>query len=116
MEQLKEFMLLFRLNPSHAAPSPEQLLQTQKQWSDFIANIAMQGKLVSTHQLGFDGKQITADYSIKDEINICQHESMSGNMILKAPTLERALQLAKKCPILLMGGTIEVRNIIPMNI
>ncbi len=63
MEKLKEFMLLFRMQPSNKQPTQEQLNEMQKQWGDFIGNIAMQGKLVSTHQLSFEGKQIAADQS-----------------------------------------------------
>ena len=39
---------------------------------------------------------------------------VAGNMVLKAESLEVASELAKKCPILFMGGTVEVRTINPM--
>jgi hypothetical protein len=34
---------------------------------------------------------------------------------LKAESLEVATELAKKCPILFMGGSVEVRSLIPMD-
>ncbi|WP_298303127.1 YciI family protein [Flavobacterium sp.] len=40
---------------------------------------------------------------------------IAGNMVLKAESIEVATEWAKKCPILFMGGTVEVRNVIPMN-
>ena len=115
MTQEKEFMLLFRFEPSNTQPTPEQLQEMQKQWGEFIGNIAMQGKLVSTYQLGFDGTQIFADHTTKEGIQIAEDQTLSGNMVLKADSMEVATELAKKCPILLMGGTVEVRSIIPMN-
>jgi hypothetical protein len=36
-------------------------------------------------------------------------------MVLKADSMEAATELAKNCPILMMGGNVEVREIIPMN-
>jgi len=36
-------------------------------------------------------------------------------MVLKEESLDSATELGKKCPILIMGGTVEVRGIIPMN-
>jgi hypothetical protein len=115
MTQAKEFMLMFRFEPTNEQPTPEQLQEMQKQWGEFIGNIAMQGKLVSTYQLGFEGMQIFADHTTKEGIQIAEGQTLSGNMVLKADSMEVATELAKKCPILLMGGTVEVRSIIPMN-
>ena len=114
MTQLREFMLLFRFEPSNEQPTPEQLQEMGKQWGEFIGTIAMQGKLVSTHQLGFDGKRIFADHSIQEGFYISEGQIVAGNMVLKAESLEVASELAKKCPILFMGGTVEVRTINPM--
>lgn len=114
MEQLKDFMLLFRMEPSNQQPTPAQLNEMHQQWGDFIGNIAMQGKLVSTHQLGFEGVQITADQSTTEGVYVANNQMLAGNMVLKAISIDQAVNLAKKCPILLMGGTVEVRQIQPM--
>jgi hypothetical protein len=86
-----------------------------KQWGAFIGNIAMQGKLVSTYQIGFEGTQIFADRSTQEGIHIAEGQTLSGNMVLKASSMEAATELAKNCPILLMGGSVEVRSLIPMD-
>jgi hypothetical protein len=114
MTPTPEFMLIFRLEPTNEPPTPEQLQDMHKHWGEFIGNIAMQGKLVSTHQLGFNGKQIFADHSVTDSIYVAEKQTIGGNLILKADSLETATDLAKKCPILFMGGSIEVREILPM--
>jgi hypothetical protein len=115
MTPLKEFMLIFRFQPSNDQPSPEQMQEMHKQWGDFIGGIAMQGKLISTHQLGFTGTEILADHSTKDGFHIAEGQMLGGNMVLKAESMESACEMAKKCPILMMGGTVEVRDILPMN-
>lgn len=114
MKTEKEFMLLFRFQPSNEQPTPEQLQEMQKQWGEFIGKIAMQGKLVSTHQLGFEGKMIAPDQSIQDGFYMSEGQMVAGNMVLKSETLEAATEIAKNCPILTMGGTVEVRSINPM--
>jgi len=114
MTQTKEFMLLFRFEPSNEQPTPEQLQEMSKQWGECIGTIAMQGKLVSTYQLGFEGKKIFADQSIEDGFHISEGQMVAGNMVLKTESMEVATELAKKCPILFMGGTVEVRTINPM--
>ena len=115
MKDLKEFMLLFRFEPSNEQPTPEQLQEMGKQWGEFIGTIAMQGKLVSTHQLGFEGKKIFANLSTEEGFHVSEGQMIGGNMILKAESIEVAMELAKKCPILYMGGAVEVRDILPMN-
>lgn len=115
MENLKEFMLLFRFEPSNEEPTQEQLQEMEKQWGQFIGNIAMQGKLVTTHQLGFEGKIIASNQTTEDGFYVAQNQMLAGTMVLKANSLEAATELAKNCPILYMGGTVEVRNILPMN-
>jgi len=114
MTQTNEFMLLFRFQPGNEQPTPEQLQEMGKQWGEFIGTIAMQGKLVSTYQLGFEGKRISADQFIEDGFHIAEGQMVAGNMVLKAESMEVATELAKKCPILFMGGTVEVRSINPI--
>ncbi len=115
MENLQEFMLLFRFEPTNEQPTPEQLQEMGQSWGTFIGTIAMQGKLVSTHQLGFSGMQITADNQTHQGFVVAENQMIAGNMVLKAESIEVATEWGKKCPILMMGGTVEIRNVLPMN-
>ena len=115
MVQKKEFMLLFRLEPSNNyQPTEAEITEMHQQWGAFIGNIAIQERLVSTYQLGFEGKRILSDSSITDGIHIANNQTIAGNMIVNANTLEEACEMAKNCPILLFGGSVEVRSIQPM--
>ncbi len=115
MTNLKEFMLLFRYEPSNESPTTEQLAEIKRQWSDFIGAIAMDGKLVSTYQLGLEGKKINTNHSLEEGVHISEGKTLGGNMVLKAESIEYATQLAQKCPILYMGGSVEIRDILPVN-
>lgn len=115
MSQQKEFMLLFRYEPNaNYQPTEAELTEMHQQWGAFIGNIAIQEKLVSTHQLGFEGVQIAADQTVTEGIHIANQLTVGGNMIVTANSLEEATSIAKNCPILFMGGTVEVRAIQPM--
>ena len=115
MIQKNEFMLVFRYEPNNNyQPSEAEMNEIHLQWGGFIGNIAIQEKLVSTHQLGFEGKQIFADKSVHEGIHISENLTLGGNMIVKANNLDEAVELAKNCPVLLMGGSVEVRAIQPM--
>lgn len=115
MQKKTEFMLVFRYEPNFSyQPTEADLNEMQQQWGAYIGGIALQEKLVSTHQLGFEGKQIAADKSVTDGIYIADKQTLGGNMIITANALDEAVEIAKNCPILLMGGTVEVRSIQPM--
>ena len=115
MIQKQEFMFVFRYEPSNDfQPTEAQINEMHQQWGAFIGNIAIQEKLVSTHQLGFEGVQIMPDETVVDGFNISNKQMLSGNMIVNASTFDEAVAMAKNCPILRMGGTVEVRNILPM--
>ena len=108
-------MMLFRFKPDFTRrPTEEELATMQEQWGNFIGNIAISEKLVSTYRLGFEGKTIHADTSVTDGMLISDEKIVSGNMVVKANSLEEASELAKGCPILHAGGSVEVRSIAPM--
>lgn len=115
MEQKTEFMLVFRFEPNFdRQPSAAELGEMQQQWGAFIGKLAIQEKLVSTHQLGFEGKQVYADHTVTDGICIADKQTLGGNMIVKANNIDEAVEISKHCPILGMGGSVEVRAIQPM--
>lgn len=112
MEKKNEFMLVFRYEPNNNyQPTEAEMNKMHQQWGAFIGNIAIQEKLVSTHQLGFEGKQVFADKSVMEGIHISDNQTLGGNMIVKANTVNEAVEMAKNCPILLMGGSVEIRAI-----
>ncbi|MEM6765072.1 MAG: YciI family protein [Bacteroidota bacterium] len=109
-------MLIFRFEPQFDyQPTEEELASQRQAWGTFIGNIALSEKLVSTHQLGFSGNKITADMSVAEGVLVADGCTIGGNMVVKANSLEEATELAKGCPILQVGGTVEVRDVIPMS-
>lgn len=115
MAQKNEFMLVFRYEPNtNYQPTEVELNEMHQQWGAFIGNIAIQEKLVSTHQLGFEGVQISSDKTLTHSIYVANNQTLGGNMVVKANNINEAVEMAKNCPILLVGGTVEVRAIQPM--
>lgn len=113
---MKEFMMIFRMAPMpNFQPTPEQMQESIKQWQDWIGGIAAQGKFVSTNQLGFQGKTLKANGVVTDGPYAEVKEIVGGYIIVKANSLEDALELAKGCPILYVGGHVEIRDIMVFN-
>lgn len=115
MKTEQKFMMIFRYSPNpHYKPTAQEMVKMKEDWGSFIGNIAIKEKLEGTNQLGFDGKQISTDLKVSEGMLISENKIVSGNMIVKAYSMDEAVTLAKDCPILKMGGTVEVRNVIPM--
>ena len=115
MENVKEFMLLFRMAPGNTKPTDEQIAVMHQQWQQYIGQLAAQGKLVNISRLGFDGVVVSSNKSIKKSIVVEDNLTISGNLTIKATDIEEVVGTAKTCPVLFAGGTVEVRPIIPMN-
>ena len=114
---MEEFMMIFRMSPmGDFQPTPEQMQESIKQWQDWIGGIAAQGKFVSTNQLGFQGKTLKSDGVVTDGPYAEVKEIVGGNIIVKAADLDEALKLAEGCPILYIGGHVEVRDIMKITL
>jgi len=112
---MNEFMMIFR----HGAlgdynPSPEEIQASIKRWQDWIGGIAAQGKFVATRRLGYDGKSITPDQVVTDGPYAEVKEMVGGYLIMKAESMEEAMEAAQKCPMLAEGGKVEVRAVMPL--
>jgi hypothetical protein len=86
------------------------------QWRDWMGGIAAQNKLASPgNRLGFEAKVLKPNDVITDGPYVEMKEMVSGYILVKADTIEEAVEHAKGCPILKVGGSVEVRSIIPMS-
>jgi prepilin-type processing-associated H-X9-DG protein len=113
---MKEFMMIFRMTQSpDFQPTAEQLQESIKHWQDWIGGIAAQGKIVNTNQLGFTGKTLKADGVITDGPYAEVKEIVGGYLIVRTENIDEAMTLAEGCPILFVGGHVEVREIMRLN-
>lgn len=108
---MKDFALIFRLHKgSDAKPSPEQL-QERMNW---LAGIAAQNKLADKGNTlsPVNAKTVNPGNVVTDGPYTEIKEFISGYVIVKAETIDEAVELAKANPIFKIGGSIEVREIV----
>jgi len=114
---MSEFLLVFRRNASdsQAQMSPEQLQAMMKPWQDWMGSLAAQNKLVNSgNRLAPEGKVVKPNNVVTDGPYVEIKEAVGGYIVISAETLDEAAELSKGCPILAVGGNVEVRTIIPM--
>ncbi|MCL5029001.1 MAG: YciI family protein [Bacteroidetes bacterium] len=110
---MKEFLLIFRADYK-AIPkdSPEEMQAMTKKWMDWIGSIAAQNKLFERgKRLTSDGKVLRANKTVTDGPYTEIKESIGGFSILKVESYEEAAEIAKGCPILTVGGNVEIREV-----
>lgn len=110
---MKNFLLLFRADSSQAAKrSPEEMQASTKKWMDWIGSIAAQNKLADRgNRLEQTGKVLRGNNVVTDGPFTEIKETLGGYTMVNASSLEEAVELANGCPILQMGGSVEVREI-----
>ena len=108
---MKDFLFLFRMNGAPAG-SPDEMQAMTKRWMDWIGGIAAQNKLTDRGNRLFPaGKVVKPGNVITDGPYTEIKESIGGYTIVKADSLEEATELAKECPGLSVGASVEVREI-----
>jgi hypothetical protein len=113
---MKEFMLIFRNEkPADALPSAEQMQAMMSLWQKWIKNLVEQGKFSGTNRLLPEGKTLKPGNVITDGPYLESKEMIGGYLIVKANSLDEAVEAAKSCPNLLYGGNVEVRAVMPID-
>ena len=110
---MKEFVLIFRNNfKSFPEFSPEEMQANTKKWMDWIGGIAAQNKLSNRgNRLSNTGKVLRANNIVTDGPYAEIKESIGGYSIIKVESYDEAVEIAKGCPVLNLGGNVEVREI-----
>jgi hypothetical protein len=109
---MNEFLLIFRraFGSPEEQPSPEMLQQSIKQWQDWFGSIAAQDKLVRPLQRwDLEGRVVKKDKDVINGPYAEIKESIGGLILIRAKDYDEAVGIAQGCPILALGGNVEVR-------
>lgn len=111
---MDEFMLIFRHEDGNKVASPEQIQIWMKQTMDWIGGIAAQNKFSYGNGLPFeDAKVVHSDKLVTNGPFGDIKETIGGYIVVKADSVDEAVEFAKGSPILQgEGNTVEVRKIV----
>ena len=113
---MEEFALIMRHQDGGKVASPEQIQQWMKQTMDWIGGIAAQNKFVSGTGLPFDNARVVTTKNGQAIVTNGPFgdikETIGGMIVVKADSVEEAVEFAKGCPVLQgEGNSLEVRKI-----
>lgn len=110
-----QYLLIFREESASAAyrtMSSEQRQRLLQQWTDWYDGLTAQGKLQGGNPLDPGGRIVSyAGGRIVDGPFTEAKEAIGGYFLLTAADLDEATEIAKQCPSLMLGLTVEVRPV-----
>jgi hypothetical protein len=113
---MKEYLLLFR-NASQQEgylATSEDMASDLPNWQAWISSIALQGKLVHTAPIEYQGKLVTAGVLEEGPHKQADSVLVSGFLICKSDRMEEVEAWSAVCPILKYpGSSVEIRPLIP---
>src|SRR5664279_4953637 len=110
---MDEYVLIMRHEDGHKIASPEQMQVWMKQTMDWIGGISAQNKFISGTGLPFEDACVVKPHNIVTNGPFGEiKETIGGLIIVKADSVEEAVEFAKGCPVLQGdGNSVEVRKI-----
>jgi hypothetical protein len=113
------FLLLFRnAGPdTHAHLGVEEREQITKQWNDWYEGLAAQGKVQHGRPLGLQGRVVSGSRGqmVTDGPYAETKEVVGGYFFLTVADIDEATEIAKMCPGLPLGLTVEVRPVVDVS-
>ena len=110
---MDEYILIFRHEDGLKVASPEQIQVWMKQPMDWIGSIAAQNKFSGGNGLPFEDAKVVHHNNVVTNGPFGEiKETIGGYVIVKAASVEEAVEFAKGSPVLQGdGNTVEVRKI-----
>ena len=110
---MDEFILIFRHEDGKKIASPEQMQIWMKQTMDWIGGIAAQNKFSGGTGLPFEDARVVRPNNIVTNGPFGEiKETIGGYIIVKANSVDEAVEFARGCPVLQGdGNSVEVRKI-----
>lgn len=107
---MKEFSLLVRVPLTYTS---EQVKAAGPKWDSLLDQWQADNVYIISFSFPGEGYVVSGlEKSIKKGAVISDNLRVVSNLFIRAVNIERAIELAKACPILEFGGNVEVREIL----
>jgi hypothetical protein len=115
---MAKFLFIYRSGKdARTGMTPEDMQQMLQKWNAWIAEGLRKGWMLEAGDaLKQDGRVVKAKNVVTDGPFVEAKEIVGGFSITQADTLDAAAELAGGCPVLLRGGSVEVRPLEGLNL
>lgn len=111
---MEEYILIMRHQDGRQVASVEQMQKWMDETMTWIRGMTAQGKFVDGTGLSFDDARVVNARKLVTNGPFGEiKETIGGFLVVKADSIEEAVDFAKGCPVLAgEGNTVEVRKIV----
>jgi hypothetical protein len=106
-----EYLLLFRGTEWHHSLAPEEIRERVARFVEWADGLQKNGTFKVGRPLLHRGKIIQSNQTVIDGPFAESKEAIAGLIIIQAASFEDAVKIAKACPGLQYGMTVEVRPV-----
>ena len=116
---MSQYLYLYRAHPAARsdAMSAERAQQNMQRWMAWMQELDAKGHLKDRGQpLEHGGKVVTGESKTVTDGPYAETKDLVGGFsLVEARDIEQAVELSRGCPILAVGGSVEVRPIMKMD-
>jgi hypothetical protein len=107
--------LLFRGQSWHKGLSPAEIQTVVGQWTTWFEELNQHGKIQAAHPLEHESRIVSwkKGRTVVDGPFAESKEAIAGYILLEVDGWYEAIEIAKECPALKYGSSIEVRPVWP---
>jgi len=110
---MARFLFVYRSDKdARASMTPDEMQRIYQKWQAWVNEGVQKGWMLDPgNGLKNDGRVINAKTVVTDGPFVEAKDVVGGYTLVQADDIDAAAEFAKGCPILLRGGTVEVRPI-----
>ena len=105
---LSEYLLLIRNNAWYQDLNPGEIEEAMTRFTAWFEKLNREGRVKSSAPLAAAGKTISS-HMVTDGPFAESKEAVAGFFVVRAASLDEAVEIAKGCPGVEYGQTVEVR-------
>jgi hypothetical protein len=107
-----DYLLVFRNTGWHSTLSPEEIQENMARFTEWYERLNNAGQFKNGGPLGHSGKILAGRNAVTDGPFAESKEAIAGFFVIQAASFEQAVEVARGCPGLEFGQTVEVRAIV----
>ena len=114
---MSEFVYLFRSTPEgqqEALGTPERAQRSLETWMAWIRELEAGGHLKERGQPLERTGAVVRDAAVTDGPYVEAKDMVLGFIVVEARDMAQAVALSTRCPIVLGGGSVEIRPVMPL--
>ena len=110
---MEKFMFIFQGNPATPQGSPEQMQAHMGKWMAWIDKLTKEGRYEAGEPLLPGGKLVAGkNKTVTDGPYTEGKEVVGGFFLIKAKDINEAVEIAKDCPDFELGASVQVRQVL----